>query len=187
MKRQKKQLITLMTLFVFLLIAYFGLYSYNSQQAQKEEEENTIVITEFEADEVEAFSYDYNGVTYSYTKVDGEWLYDGNDTLDMDESMITSLLTTAGNLLGEDMITEYESLDTYGLVTPVKTVTITLADGTQITMKLGDYNDIVGFYYLMVDGDSNLYLVDSTLLDTFEVSYTSLEYVEEETEEVTEN
>lgn len=185
MNRQKKQLLTLMTLLAFLLIGYLSLESYNISEERKEEA-NTIVITEFEADDVTAFSYDYNGVTYSYTRNDEEWSYDGNDILDMDESLIDSMLNIAGSLLGEDMASEYESLDTYGLDDPIKTIVITMTDGTQSTIKVGNYNEILGFYYLMVEDDNNLYLVDSSIFDTFEISNTSLEYVEEETEEVTE-
>lgn len=181
MKRQKKQLITLITLFAFLLFAYIGLGNYNKAEAEKEEEANTISINEFASDEVSAFSYDYNGETYSYTKNGEDWLYDGDTSLDMEESLIISMLDTAGSLLGEDMVSEYESLDTYGLENPAKTIGITMTDGTQITIKVGNYNDIVGLYYLMLEGDSNLYLVDGTILNTFEISYTSLEYVEEET------
>lgn len=186
MKNQKKQLITLITLFAFLIVAYFGIENYNTAEAQKEEEANTIIITEFTGDEVTAFSYDYNGETYSYTKNEDVWLYDGDTSLDMDETIIISMLDTAGSLLGEDVFSEYESLDTYGLNEPAKTIYITMSDATEHILKVGDYNDIVGFYYFMVEGDSNLYLVDSTILNTFEVSYASLEYVEEVTEEATE-
>ncbi len=180
MKNQKKQLITLIALFVFLISAYIGLQVYNDNETEKEEKENRIVITEFTAEEVVSFSYDYNGITYSYTLNDEAWLYDGDTTLDMDESSIILMLTTAGSLLGQDRVSEYASLDMYGLDIPVKTVVITLTDGTVKTIKIGDYNEILGFYYLMVEGDENLYLVDSTIYDTFEISEADLEVVAEE-------
>lgn len=180
MKNQKKQLITLIALFVFLISAYIGLQVYNDNETEKEEKENRIVITEFTAEEVVSFSYDYNGITYSYTLNDEAWLYDGDTTLDMDESSIILMLTTAGSLLGQDRVSEYASLDMYGLDVPVKTVVITLTDGTVKTIKIGDYNEILGFYYLMVEGDENLYLVDSTIYDTFEISEADLEVVAEE-------
>lgn len=78
-------------------------------------------------------------------------------------------------------------MDTYGLDSPSKTITITLSDGSQKTIKIGAYNEILGFYYLLVEGDKHLYLVDSTIYDTFEISYADLEVVvEESTEEITE-
>ena len=186
MKNQKKQFITLLIFFAFLLVAYITLQIYNENEAKKAEEQDTFVITEFTADEVVSFTYDYSGVNYSYSFSDESWLYDENTDLDMDESAITSMLNTAGSLLGQEKISEYASLDTYGLDSPVKKITVTLADGTVLTIRVGAYNEIVGLYYLMVDGDENLYLVDSTIYDTFEVSNADIEVVEAETEENTE-
>ena len=187
MKKQRKQLIIMAAFLGFLIIAYFGLNVYNDAQAKKEEEEQTIVVTDFDYEDVVAFSYDYNDETYSFTKSGDVWSYDADAEFDVDESLVESMLAIAGSLLGEEMITEYEAVDTYGFDEPQKTVSLTMSDGSTVTIQAGDYNNMVGSYYLMVEGDGNLYLVDSTLLYTFEVSYTSLEYVEEETEvEVTE-
>ena len=97
------------------------------------------------------------------------------------------VLATASAIEAEDYFSEYEALETYGLNAPQKSVTLTLSDGSVKKLMIGNYNDIVGYYYMMVEGDSNLYLVDGTLLNAFEVSYTELEFIEEETEEVTES
>lgn len=184
MKRQKKQLITMAVFLAFLIIAYIGLGVYNDAQEQKEEDENKIVVTNFDSEDVVAFSYDYNGETYSYTKIDGMWSYDSKPAINLDETLVESMLVIAASLVGEDFFTAYESVDTYGFDEPQKTVSLIMSDGSTVTIQVGDYNDIVGWYYLMIEGDENLYMVDSTLLDTFEVSYTSLEYVEEATEEI---
>lgn len=184
MKKQKKQLITMTVFLMFLIVAYIGLGAYNDAQEKKEDEENTILITDLAVEDIVAFSYDYNDETYSYTKTDDAWSYDSKPMIDLDESIIESMLATAGSLEGGDFFTAYESLDNYGLDSPQKTINLTLSDGTCVKIQLGDYNDMVGAYYLMVQGDSNLYLVDSTLLDAFEVSYSSLEYIEEETETI---
>ena len=184
MKKQRKQLVIMAVFLGFLICAYFGLGVYNDTQAQKEEEEQTVIVTNFDYEDVVAFSYDYNEETYTFTKTDDVWTYDQKPGFDVDESLVESMLATAGSLLGEEIITEYESIETYGFDTPQKTLSFTLSDGSTINIQIGDYNDIVGYYYLMIDGDSNLYLVDGTLLSTFEVSYTELEYVEEETEAV---
>lgn len=182
MKRQKKQLITLLSFLVFLAIAYFGLKSYNDAETKKEEEASTIYVTNFTSDEVDAFSYDYSGVTYSFTKEDTEWIFEGDASLNMDETIIHSMLAIAGNVLAQNEAAEYEGLDTYGLQTPAKTISITKTDGTMIILKIGNYNEMLDGYYLIIDGIETLYVVDDSLLSTFEVSYTSLEYVEEETE-----
>lgn len=74
MKSQKKQLLILAVLFVFLLVSYITLQTYNEKEAEMETEENIFVITEFTADEVVSFSYDYEGMTYAYTLDGYVWI-----------------------------------------------------------------------------------------------------------------
>lgn len=181
MKNQKKQLIAMVISLVFLLAAYLGIDIYNEKQAEKEETEK-IYLTDFDSQDISAFSYSYNGTQYSYTKTEDEWAYDGDTSIDMDESAIETLLVDVEMLQAADAITEYESLDTYGLDEPSQTISFTFTDETVFTIKIGDYNDMVGYYYMMIEGNDTLYMGDSTLLDIFEVSYEDLVYVEETTE-----
>lgn len=187
MKKQKKQLIYMLAVLLFLIAAYFGLELYNNQLAEEEQGE-TIYITSFSSQEICAFSYDYEEQQYSFTKTEDVWSYDGDTSVDLDESEVESLILKAGAIIGAEALTEYESPETYGLESPQKTVTFTLTDGTVMTIKIGDYNDMLGYYYLMIDGKDILYMADSTLLDIFDVSYEDWIYVEEVTEdtEVTE-
>lgn len=186
MKKQRKQLIVMAFFLGVLLVAYAGLGIYNERQEEQESEENTVLITDFNYEDVVAFSYNYDDVTYQFTKSDSSWNLEGKADFDVDESIVESMLAVAGSLLGVDYYDAYESLDNYGLDEPQQVVSLTFADGSTTKLQFGNYNDIVGYYYLMVEGDSNLYIVDSALLDTFAVSYTSLEYIEEETQEGTE-
>ena len=55
------------------------------------------------------------------------------------------------------------------------------------TFYIGDYNDMVSEYYLKMEGDDAVYLVDSTLNDTFSKTVDTLVKKEDtETEETTE-
>ena len=187
MKKQKKQLIIMVVFLGFLLISYFALGAYNDAQTNTEEEqEETIVVTDFDEENVVAFSYTYEEESNSFTKSEDVWSYDADATFDVDESLVEDMLSDVSYLIAQDYFDTYESLDNYGLDAPQMTVSMTFVDGSAKKLLLGDYNDIVGTYYLMVEGDNNLYVVDSTLLDTFEVSYADLEYILEETETVSE-
>ena len=183
MIKQKKQLIIMVVFLGFLIISYFALGAYNDAQANKEgEQKETIVVTDFNEENVVAFSYTYEEESNSFTKTEDVWSYDADATFDVDERIVEDMLSDVAYLTAEDYFDAYETIDNYGLDAPQMTVSMTFADGSTVKLMLGDYNDIVGTYYLMVEGNSNLYVVDSTLLDTFEVSYTDLEYVIEETE-----
>lgn len=185
MKKQRKQLIVMVVFLAVLIAAYIGIGIYNDAEAKKQEVDS-IVIMNFDYEKVVAFSYDYEDTQYTFSKTDETWTYDAESGFDVDETLVKELLASVSYVLGEDAISEYDELGTYGLDAPQKTISFTFMDGTNKKVFIGDYNDILGFYYLMIEGDDTLYLADSTLLDAFEMSYTSLAYIEEETEEGTE-
>lgn len=185
MKNQKKQLITMFVALLVLVVLYFGVEIYNNQQEEEVEASKTY-ITSFSSQDIVAFSYDLNSTQHSYSRTDEVWSYDGDTSVDLDETEVDTLLLGVGALAAEETITEYDTLETYGLDTPSQTISFTMSDETTLTLKVGDYNSMVGMYYLMVEGKDTLYMVDSTLVDTFDITYTDLEYVEETTEETTE-
>ena len=188
MKKQRKQLLSLVVLLMILLIAYIYVGKYNEEQ-EKGTEEETIYVTNFSTADICAFSYDYKEVIYRFTKTDATWTYDGDVTADMDESAISSLLLDAAEVVAAEKLTEYEKLEDYGLEIPKKTLTFTFTDGNVCSLMIGNYNEVLGYYYMMTSGDDTLYLADSTLFDDFEISYEDLIVEEEETEitEGTEN
>lgn len=186
MKKQRKQFVIMLVLFTFLVVAYSALGKYNEEQEKEEENTEVIVVTDLDYEDIVAFSYDYNDETYTFSKSNNEWTYDAKPGFDVDESRVEDMLNVACGLMAEDYFDVYESLDNYGLDTPQKIVKLGLIDGSVVQILLGNYNEMTDTYYLMVEDDSNLYIVDETLLDTFDVSYTDLEYVEEETETISE-
>ena len=188
MKKQKKQLMILIGVLAVCLLSYFGISNYNDLQEQKkaeEEQKNTIFVTDFGYDEVTAFSYVYEDVTYSYSKDGENWLYDGDTTLDMEESLFKTMLYYAGCVTAEEKLTEYEELSSYGLEEPSNIITLTV-NSKELVLKIGAHNEMLDLYYMMVEGDSNLYLVDDAWLSYFEKTYEELEYIPEETETETE-
>lgn len=184
MKKQKKQLIMLAGVLAICLVAYFRIGYYNDLQEEKEAEEvtnNIIYVTDFDYDEVTSFSYLYEDATYSYTKEGDNWFYDGDNTLDMDESEIKTVLYYAGCVTADEKLTEYDDLSSYGFDKPTNIISLTV-NGEELVIKIGAENEMLGLYYLVVEGNDNLYLVDDSLLSNFEITYADLEYVPEETE-----
>lgn len=176
------------TFLIFLVAAYFGLNTYNNAQKENSETEGTqsFTLTDWNYEDIESFSYDYKEEKNSFTKTEDVWNYDSDASFDAEESTINAMLRVACTLTAQGYFDAYESLDNYGLDAPQITVSMSFADGSVVKILLGDYNDITEQYYLMIEGDSNLYVTDSRLLDAFGVSYEELEVIVEETETVSE-
>lgn len=83
MRKQKVQMVVLVAALTLLIGGYFLLQQYNKKQAEKEEE-NKIQVAEIDADAIEAFSYQLDGETLSFTKTDDNWSYDQNTELHME-------------------------------------------------------------------------------------------------------
>lgn len=184
MEKQKKQFIVVLILLVVAVVAYLLLHVYNDRKEAKEEAEedaDTITITDFNTDDVTAFSYQLNGETLSFTKDGDNWLYDGDTSLDLDEDSVTSMLSAVSNLTTEEALEEYDSLSDYGLDAPSNTITVTTEDGT-ITLLAGNQNEITNSYYMMTGDNDTVYLISTDLNSTFGSSVDDLLAEEEETE-----
>lgn len=183
MKKQRKQLVIMLVLLGFLIIAYFALGAYNDAQENKEQEETeTITVTDLKYEDVIAFSYHYKEENNSFIKSGEEWMYDADQSFDVDETKIEDMLSAACKVKAEDYFDAYESLDNYGLDEPQCVINISFTNGSTVKLQIGNYNDMVGYYYMMKEGDNNLYLIDVALYNAFSVSYTDLEYIVEDTE-----
>ena len=186
MKKQKKQFLGMLLIFVVLVAAYGGIHVYNQKQEEKEagEEAEKLTVADFKTDDVTAFSYVLGGQVYAYTKTDGEWTWDGDISLTLDASQIDAMLDAVTGLTAESEITDGEDLTQYGLENPAGIITLTTADGTT-TLQLGDKNAVTGQYYLKVAESDKIYLVSRDLSGTF--SKTPQELLKEEETEETES
>ena len=112
--------------------------------------------------------------------------YDDDNSLQLDADNINTMLGKLNGVIALETLDSYDSLSDYGLDKPQNTITVTVKDKTT-TFYIGDYNDMVSEYYLKMKGDDAVYLVDSTLKDTFSKTPDTLVKEEDtETEETTE-
>lgn len=183
MRKQKKQLLGMLILLVVLAAAYAGVRAYNDKQEEKEAE-GTITVTDFTSDEVTRFSYTLDGEEYSYTKDGESWTWDGNIALDLQESMVKTMLNAVAGLTASEEMTEYEALSDYGLEEPSAAISVTTDAGTTI-LYVGNKNAITGTYYVKCSNSDSVYLISKNLSSTFSKLPEDMVVVEE-TEEVTE-
>ena len=161
MRKQKVQMVVLVAVLTLLIGGYFLLQQYNKKQAEKEEE-NKIQVAEIDADAIEAFSYQLDGETLSFTKTDDNWSYDQNTELHMDNDRITSMLANVTKV--EADVTD---LSEYGLDAPSNVITVTTADQTY-TFTVGDHNATANCYYFMTDQQPDVvYTMTSGLCGSF--------------------
>lgn len=176
MKRQKKQFLILVILFILCVAAYVGIRIYNQKQSEKEEAKEAaekITLTDLKSDDITAFSYQYEDQTLEFVKEEDTWYYNKDKTILIDSSKITSMLSGILSVEATDKITDYDSLSDYGLDNPSNTITVTTADGTT-TLKAGSENTMLSEYYLMKDEDQTVYLSSTSVGASFAKSVEDL-------------
>lgn len=184
MKRQKKQLLVMGILLVAGILAYVGIRLYNQKSEERkaaEEEQNRISVTDFAKEDITEFSYTYEGELQEYVKEDGTWYNKADRSLPMDSDAIDSMLAQVSDLSADSEVTDYESLADYGLDTPVNTLTFHAGED-EVTLLLGDKNEILSQYYVKRADKDTVYLISVSLDTVFAKSANDLKKEEESTD-----
>ena len=148
------------------------------------EEAVSYTVTDLEAENVSKLVFTNDTGTYTLTKQeDGTWTYEGDKTLDMDETAVESLISKVSALTSEDKIEQVEDVSGYGLDEPA--ITILVSDGiNSYTLLVGDYNDVTYTYYICLENDvETVYTTTSYSISSFQNGIDSLVAEEEETTE----
>lgn len=184
MKKQKRQMIIIVAVLLLLILGYLLLRANNARQEALETQaaaEAVITVTDFDASDITALSYQLDGETLSFTKTDDVWNYDADTSIDLDEDAVEDLISTVSNLTAETKIDEYNDLSEYGLEEPVNTIKLSMESGDLI-IYVGSQNQVTGNYYIQIDGQDELYLISTDLSSEFASTVEDLTVEEEETE-----
>ncbi len=186
MKKQKKQF------FIIICILVLCVGGYLIAKNLPEEEETTVgtkshTVTSITQSEVAGLSYLYEGNIIELVKEDEVWKNNEDKSLSLDQTVVSNMLSYVCSITTETVIENPESLAEYGLTNPENTISLTLSDGSNVQLLIGDYLDINGEYYALLAGDTKVYTISSYIPSTFNKSLDLLVVKEEETtQEVTE-
>lgn len=194
----KKQLIhfgVVIGVLVLCIAGYFLMTNYFDEKQEKEEKASKIEV--FKIDDhtkITGLTYVYDGETVALLNDGSEWLSSSDSETNLDEDIIEQeMLIPLSQIDAEEMIESPEDTASYGIskdedgnITSETTMIIAMdEDDKSYTLYIGSANPYDSTkYYMMVEGDDNVYVIDSTIIEAFSKSVTELEVVEETTEEV---
>ena len=182
MTRSKKLGIMLAILIVVAVgaVAATGIYS-GGDEAQTGE-----TILTVDTDQVTSLSWSYNGEKMTFDRSDESWQYADDADFPLNEDYINTMLNTISEVVSYRTIDETDDLEQYGLEDPVCRVEVALTDETEgnmpdetetVSLSIGSESAMGGRRYISI-GDGNIYMVDSSVLDSF--SYGLLDVVEKD-------
>lgn len=164
---RKKQFIILVIILAACLAAYFGMRYYNAAQDAKEAKEEaakTLHVTDFTADDVTEFSYQYETKTQTFIKKDNVWYVKTKTSEKLDQDAVKTLLDSMGSMTSTTKLSKVSDTSQYGLDSPYQVMTVKLKTGKTLNITFGSENSILTEYYCQVTGDDNIYLVSESYL-----------------------
>lgn len=178
MKKQQRQMLMLLGLLAAVVAGFFGLKQYNKVQSElPEEKEESITIVDMNRDDIVKFSYDYEGVTYSFVKEEDTWYYAEDRSLNIDQSSIGLKTMKVCPLEAEQVIENVTDMTQYGLDEPSKTLQFETATESVI-LYVGNYNAVSKVYYMCKPSESTVYTVLTPNVTVFDYALEDL--IEEE-------
>lgn len=176
MKRGKK-LLLLLGILVILTGATFAarLITPDDDSSTTTEAAIKFTVLTIESDMVESLSWTYENETLSFTCSGDTWCYSDDASFPLNESYISSMLSSISSIEASKMIEDIEDYSQYGLDEPECRITIGYGNGYELL--IGDTSALDNLRYLSI-GDGNVYLVDNSILSAF--SYGLYDILQEE-------
>lgn len=90
-----------------------------------------------------------------------EWCFAGDTDTKVNGSSVSSFLSNICALTAKQEIPDVEDTEDYGITDDSDTITLQLADDLYV-FRLGDYNSLASGYYITMNDNGSVYLIDST-------------------------
>ena len=128
--------------------------------ANKDADEGTITVNPMNSEDIQKFSYIYEGETITFVKEADTWYYDGDRNFPVDQSALASKLTSVCSMsASRSFEAQDDALAEYGLDEPSNKITLTDRNGKETILEVGDKNNLNNEYYCRVNGENTIYTV----------------------------
>lgn len=154
-----------------LLAVYFVLQNWNARKEEKEKaqkEADIIHVTDTDAANITAFSFNMGNGTLSFEKNGGQWYYTEDEDFPLDQSIPEQITEEISQITADRELEDGDALSDYGLDAPAYTLEYTDDSGETVTVNFGSLTG--DDYYVSVSGSDSVYTVAATLAD--DLNYT---------------
>lgn len=172
MKKKTKHLIVTGVLLVFVIILLLVITNLMKENQEGEKEQKAVSQTAVK--DIEAITYtseSTSGEAVTLIRENDIWYYEADRDFPLDQEYVTNnmVLTAAEATANKTLDNPTDNLEDYGLEDPVVTIILKKITGDEVKMSIGSYNESVEGYYLKVEGEDAIYLVDGQMVFSFDM------------------
>ena len=162
-KKKKNRLIILFILLLAAAGAFAALRLHKEnlpkEEGDGEESHSVVSIDKSQITDIGIIGSEGN---VNLVKEGDDWKCAEDEGTAIDKSLVENFLANATEITASTRIENAEDLSEYGLDNPVINLTLRW-DDNMYTIKVGDYNSIISGYYLNVNDEADVYVVDSSV------------------------
>lgn len=168
----KKMIRNIVIILAVLLLLAAGILVLNRMDTDPAAPEKTplpqFTAYKVENDQIDSFTIQMGSQVLAVkNEGDSNWSINGVSPEELDKSKVESLVTTVNTVVSNyEIEKEVSDLSPYGLNQPYVTVTVTLKDGTNDVLLIGDKSPTLGEHFFMKQGDSTVYTLYAYKVDT---------------------
>ena len=179
MSSKTKKMLLLLLVLALLILAYVVLTrpweQVPNEEQPAEPETETYTVLQVTPETLIAYSYTFDGAEYAYrlTEDATRWLWEGDETLPLDNGEITAMISMVTNVTSTvryDGVAE-SALSDYGLADGCVRMTFTFEDGVTQAVRFGKTNVFNGLtYFCREDEPAVVYMVQPYIASVFELT-----------------
>ncbi len=163
------KILVLLIVLAVLVCALYGLKAYNARQDAAEEEGTYEAEWTCDESDITSLHYVLDGIEYRFDRdSDDKWVYRENPELDLSQSAVEGMVQTASSIYAGQFVTEnLQNAADYGLDDPQFTLTITMKDGTERILYIGNENTMSNIYYAYLEEDERIFTIEPDFYTSF--------------------
>lgn len=172
--KERRHLLLLLCVFAAAIAVLFGIQESRKYSRKERQEDAQTILTKVTGENLSGISYlyDKNQITFLYDN--GKWIYENDPHLPLNTDIPNRMAEIVTNLTSVRTLTRYADKADYGINDSSIQVTATGKDGTSYSFTIGSYLNFSEGYYIMADGDKNIYFVPGEIRKPF--TYQSAEF-----------
>lgn len=157
---------TILTVVLVVLVSVFYFVKFFTGNMEATETDTAETLVDIAKEDIVKFSYDYEGETYTFEKVDDTWYYAEDHSLNITQYKISNMLSNIAPLESLMLIDDATDMTHYGFTADARFLEFETADA-QYRYELGGENYVVKAAYIREPEGSLVYVVDETVVTTF--------------------
>lgn len=162
MKKKKWIMPAFCLLLLALLVAvYFLLKNQNKESEATENKEDSVIVTNIDADHITEISFKIEEEIYTFEKQEEEWKLEGEGEFPLDSSQIDTLINNVSSLEASRKLENLVDLSEYGLEDPKNTISLTTSDEVVTTLNIGNKNSTTSNTYVNLGEKHTAYVVST--------------------------